>query len=108
MKVELKNYNTGEIKQVKVGYSWTVFFWGFLPSLFRKDWLGALVIFVLNLFVSYLVGSYGLLVADAIIGALYNKNYISRLLHDGYVPISNHDKSLLKQNNIIIYEENAK
>lgn len=100
MKVELKNYNTKEIKQIKVGYSWTVFFWGFIPSLFRKDWIGALIIFVLNLFVSYLVGSYGLLVADAIIGALYNKNYINRLLKDGYAPISDQDKSLLKQNNI--------
>ena len=100
MKVELKNHNTEEIKQVKVGYSWTAFFWGFIPSLFRKDWIGALSIFVLNLFVSYLVGSYGLLVADAIIGALYNKNYISRLLKNGYVPNSDKDKSLLKKNNI--------
>lgn len=99
-KVQLKNQNTEEIKRVKVGYSWTVFFWGFIPSLFRKDWMGALVIFVLNLFVSYLIGTYGLLVADAIIGALYNKNYINRLLKDGYVPVSDQDKSLLKKNNI--------
>lgn len=99
-KVELKNQNTEEIKQVKVGYSWTVFFWGFIPSLFRKDWMGALAIFVLNLFVSYLVGVYGLLVADAIIGALYNKNYISRSLKNGYVPNRDQDKLLLKKNNI--------
>lgn len=100
MKVELKNRNTGEIKQVKVGYSWTVLIWGCIPSVFRQDWIGALVIFVLNLFVSYLAGTYGLLVADAIIGALYNKNYISRLLKDGYAPNSDQDKSLLDQNNI--------
>lgn len=99
-KVQLKNQNAEEIKSAKVGYSWTVFFWGFIPSLFRKDWMGALVIFVLNLFVSYLIGTYGLLVADAIIGALYNKNYISRLLKNGYVPVSDQDKSLLKKNNI--------
>ena len=90
-KVQLKNQNTEEIKRVKVGYSWTVFFWGFIPSLFRKDWMGALVIFVLNIFVSYLIGTYGLLVADGIIGALYNKNYISRLLKDGYAPVSDQD-----------------
>lgn len=100
MKVELKNQNTGETKQIKVGYSWTVFFWGFIPSLFRKDWLGALAILVLNSLVSYLAGSYGLLIADAIIGALYNKNYISRLLKDGYAPVSDQDKSLLNQVNI--------
>lgn len=100
MKVELKNYNTSEIKQIKVGYSWTVFFWGWIPSIFRKDWIGALAIFVLNLFVFYLVGTYGVLITDAIIGALYNKNYISRLLKNGYVPIGDQDKSLLKKNNI--------
>jgi len=99
-KLTLKNQNSEEIKQVKVGYSWTVFFWGCIPSLIRKDWMGALVILVLNLFVSYLVGAYGLLVADAIIGALYNKNYISRLLKDGFVPVSEQDKSLLTKNNI--------
>ena len=49
-KVTLKNQNSEEIKQVKVGYSWTVFFWGCIPSLIRKDWMGALVILVLNLF----------------------------------------------------------
>ena len=100
MKVDLKNRNTEEVKQVKVGYSWTVFFWGFIPSLFRKDWIGALSIFVLNLFVSYLVGPCGLLIADTIIGALYNKNYIGRLLKDGYVPIDDKDKLLLKQKNL--------
>jgi len=96
-KVQLKNKNTEEIKRVKVGYSWTVLFWGFIPSLFRKDWIGALVIFVLNIVVSYLIGTYGLLVSDGIIGALYNKNYISRLLKDGYVPLSDQDKTVMSK-----------
>lgn len=29
MKVMLKNENTGQIKQAKIGFSWTVFFFGF-------------------------------------------------------------------------------
>lgn len=38
MKVMLKNENTGQIKQAKIGFSWTVFFFGFFPAIFRGDW----------------------------------------------------------------------
>ncbi|ADH97781.1 hypothetical protein [Salisediminibacterium selenitireducens] len=45
MHVSLKSTN-GVIKQSKVGFSWTVFFFAFFPPLFRCDIKWAAVIFV--------------------------------------------------------------
>lgn len=37
MKVNMTNDDTGEVKQCKVGFSWTMFFFGFLVPIFRGD-----------------------------------------------------------------------
>lgn len=37
MKVRLRN-DVGMIKECKVGFSWTNFFFGFFCPLFRGDW----------------------------------------------------------------------
>lgn len=50
MKVMLKNENTGQIKQAKIGFSWTVFFFGFFPAIFRGDWKWFLIILIASMF----------------------------------------------------------
>ena len=66
----------GTTKTVPVGFSWTVLFWGFIPPLFRGDWLWALILLVLN----GLVGP----IASIIVAFFYNKIYIKTLVKRGY------------------------
>lgn len=35
IKVQMTNPATGDVKKIKVGFSWTVFFFGIFPFLFR-------------------------------------------------------------------------
>lgn len=37
--IMMKNVRTGKLKQGFVGFSWTVFFWGWLAMFFRGDWV---------------------------------------------------------------------
>ena len=49
MKVILKNrYTKGQIIQ-KVGFSWTMFFFGVLVPIFKADWIGALVMVLITI-----------------------------------------------------------
>jgi len=49
MKVTLINNNNGDIKEVKLGFSWTTFFWGGLVPLIRKDWIAAMILIAVNI-----------------------------------------------------------
>jgi len=48
--LNLKHPQFQVINQVPVGFSWTVFFFGFFPPIFRGDWKWGLIIFVLAIF----------------------------------------------------------
>ena len=65
-----------EIKEAPVGFSWTVFFFGPIPPLFRKDWKWAGIIAALNM------AFMGL--ANIPMAFLYNKFYLKDLLKEGF------------------------
>jgi hypothetical protein len=69
----LKNPLTGELAEAPVGFSWTTFFFGPLPALFRADWLHALIFFVISFF------TFGLL--NIVFAFIYNKLYIKKLIY---------------------------
>jgi hypothetical protein len=91
--ISLQHKETNMIKQTKVGFSWTTFFFGCLPSLFRGDWkwffiqLGAAL---LTLGASSLVFMF-----------IYNKLYINDLLEKGYAPSTDQDRTILKAKGFI-------
>lgn len=100
MKVKLESPE-GEIKEVKVGFSWTTLFFFFFVPLFRKDWkwlgimIGAMILggmLSLSLNVDTSIGL-GLNIAFAI---LYNNFYINDLLKKGWTPASEVDEKILK------------
>jgi hypothetical protein len=68
--------NGMEVKEVPIGYSWTVLFFGFFPPVFRGDWQWAIILFVCNLL------TYGIF--GAVVSFLYNKIYLKNLFNRGY------------------------
>jgi len=74
--VNLKHSNSGVNKSGYTGYCWTYFFFGFFVPIFR----GEILIGVLHIFFS--VVTLGLF--QLIIPFLYNKQYTTRLLTNGW------------------------
>lgn len=92
MKVCLKN-DLGMVKECKVGFSWTTFFFGIFPALFRGDWKWAII----QLIIASLTFGFSSLVFCFI----YNKLYINDLLKQGFTPVSETDRAILVSNGFI-------
>ena len=95
MKVILKNRYTKDQIIQKVGFSWTIFFFGALVPIFKADWIGALIMILINIVVSYLTNGLGLGIVNLIIACFYNKNYIQRMLQKGWGPLSQNGVDVL-------------
>jgi hypothetical protein len=74
--IAFENPHTGETKEAPVGFSWTVFFFGFFPPIFRNDWKWALIILVFALI------TWGL--SSLVFMFIYNKLYIKDLISAGF------------------------
>jgi hypothetical protein len=68
--------NGVEIKKVPLGFSWTTFFFGGWPAIFRQDWIPGLLIIAACLF------TWGL--AGVVAAFLYNSYYAKSLFNKGY------------------------
>jgi len=94
MKINLKHDQSGALKNVKLGFSWTTLFFGGLVPLIRGD-LKWFVIMWLIIIIT--VG-----VAMFIFPFIYNKIYIKGLLGRGYVPADYFSKTALQAKGIVI------
>lgn len=72
----MKNENTGQFKEVPVGFSWTTFFFGSFPALLRGDWKNFLILFFLT------VPTFGIILI--VYWFKYNKIYTNDLIGKGF------------------------
>lgn len=77
MKINLK-HQSGLVKQVKVGFSWTTLFFGFFVPLIRGDWKWGLIILLVS------CATCGL--ANIVFAFIYNKQYLADMIEKGWVP----------------------
>lgn len=101
MTITLKNKNTGVIKQVKAGFSWTTFLFGLLVPLCRFDWKYFFIMFGVNV-VLYLVYPPVMIGFNIGMAFAYNNLYIKDLINSGYVPADDHSAEQLKMKNLYV------
>ncbi|MFD1471009.1 DUF2628 domain-containing protein [Companilactobacillus mishanensis] len=97
MMVNLTNSNTKDVKQVKVGFSWTTFFFGFIPAIFRWDLKWFLIILIIEIIASIPTLGFGFSVVGIIFSFFYNRLYINDLIKKGYRPSDEESKKILSE-----------
>ncbi|MGI1827801.1 DUF2628 domain-containing protein [Ligilactobacillus salivarius] len=101
MKVNLSNSSTNQVKQVKVGFSWTVFFFGLFPPLFRGDWKWFGILLIINLVIGIPTSGIGAGIVNFVFAFIYNKLYINDLLASGYVASDDTSRKILTSKGFI-------
>lgn len=102
MRVNLENPTTNQLKQVKAGFSWTTFFFGFWPALFRGDWKWFGIQLVIEIFLGCFTYGIGAGVVGIVFAFFYNKLYINDLLAKGFVPSDEPSKKVLATSGITV------
>ncbi|PEH09118.1 hypothetical protein CP353_10520 [Lactobacillus sp. UMNPBX2] len=92
---------SNQVKQVKVGFSWTVFFFGIFPPLFRGDWKWFGIILLADLVLAILTAGIGTAIANFVFAFIYNKLYINDLLASGYVASDDTSRKILTSKGFI-------
>ncbi|ANZ59313.1 hypothetical protein AYR59_04500 [Fructilactobacillus lindneri] len=95
MMINLTDPKTDQVKQTKVGFSWTTFFFGFWPALFRGDWMWFAIMLVLEIVIGVPTYGIGAGITGIVFSFIYNKLYINELLGKGWVAADEHTKKVL-------------
>lgn len=72
----MTNSYTGQTKAVPTGFSWTTFFFGCFPAIFRGDMFWGFVMFLAGVF------TWGL--SNIVFAFFYNQLYMNKLMEQGY------------------------
>lgn len=86
MRIHLRN-PIGRIKQVKIGFSWTMLFFGVFVPLFRGDLKWTILILISVIITSGL--------AWFVFPFIYNRMYINGLLDKGWYPADDMSKNAM-------------
>ncbi|NLD06026.1 MAG: hypothetical protein GX672_09105 [Synergistaceae bacterium] len=83
----------GQLRTAKIGFSWTVFFFGFCVPIFRGDAKWALIMFATSVLTLWL--------ANIIFCFTYNRTYIRDLLSKGFRPADEESRQALVEKGFI-------
>ena len=84
---------SGQLRTAKVGFSWTVFFFGFCVPIFRGDAKWAVIMFVASVLTLWL--------ANMIFCFTYNGTHIRDLMSKGFRPADEESRQTLVQKGFI-------
>lgn len=110
--VNIESPTTNQVKQCKLGWSWTVFFFGFFPMLFRQDWIflicyaweaigGAIVCSSNRAFLTFAGAD---VIIRIVLSVMYNTLYVKGLLKKGWRPVDETSKKLMIAKGIVLTE----
>lgn len=94
MKVTLE-HESGVKKDVKLGFSWTTFFFGLFVPLIRGDLKWAGILLLLDLLVGSFTMGIGAWVVNLIFAFVYNRLYVRDLVERGYKPQRKEDEKMV-------------
>lgn len=98
MKIRLKN-QVGMIKECPApSFSWTTFFFGLWPAVFRADWKYAGIMLIASMF------TFGL--SQIFFWFKYNELHVKGLLEKGYEPADNESMMILVSKGLIAMPQN--
>lgn len=80
MKIKVMN-KIGQGKEIKIGFSWTMFFFGIFVPIFRADWKWFIILIVANALFSPTGYAF---IPSLIFCFFYNKLYARDLYNAGY------------------------
>jgi len=83
-KINMLNPDTGLIKTGFYGFSWTTFFFGAFPALFRSDFITFVGVFVVLTIIAIATEGFGIFLAMIVWAFMYNKYYTRRLIERGF------------------------
>jgi hypothetical protein len=84
-RIALRHKDTGIVKDGYYGFSWTTFFFGFFPALFRADFMTFIGGFVVSVIIGIVTLGVGAWFIGVVWAFMYNKYYTRKLIERGYV-----------------------
>lgn len=94
MRVNIRN-QSGMVKQVKLGFSWTMLFFGIFVPLFRGDLKWTILSLILVIITSGFAWFF--------LPFFYNRMYVKSLLEKGWYPADEISRDILVSKGFIVY-----
>jgi len=84
-KILLRHRDSGLSRVGYYGFSWTTFFFGLFPALFRGDFITFIGGFIVLILIGLVTAGFGAWIAVVIWAFFYNRYHLRNLVERGYI-----------------------